>query len=149
MNSSSDVARVLTLVDAMEEPMDEVLFLCVVENCIRIKRLDMLSKHADKFMRRQGAAAKLTAPTYGCMIKAYGQAHDLRRAWEMWNQMVSNQVQPTAVTLGVMVEALVANGRTSEAWQLAQSMLTDGETQPLVNTVIYASILKGFSNNKQ
>merc|ERR1719440_2229099 len=48
-----------------------------------------------------------------------------------------------------MIEALVANGCASEAWQLAQKMWSDKSTRPLVNTVIYSSILKGFANAKE
>merc|ERR1719311_947258 len=48
-----------------------------------------------------------------------------------------------------MVEALVANGCTSDAWELAQKMWNDKSTRPLVNTVIYSSILKGFANAKE
>jgi pentatricopeptide repeat protein len=147
MSSLADVSRVLALIDAMDQPMDEVLFLSVVEACIRTGRLDLLSKQTEKFMR-QGAAASLTAPTYGSMIKAYGHARDLKRIWDLWGQMIAHNVQPTAVTLGCMVEALVGNGRTNEAWQLAQKMINDDSTKPLVNTVIYSSILKGFAHAK-
>jgi pentatricopeptide repeat protein len=148
MSSLSDVSRVLALIDAMEQPMDEVLFLSVVEACIRTGRLDLLSKQTEKFMR-QGASASLTAPTYGSMIKAYGHARDLKRVWDLWGQMIAHRVQPTAVTLGCMVEALVANGHTGDAWKLAQNMLKDEISQSLVNTVIYSSILKGFANAKE
>merc|ERR1719453_924763 len=48
-----------------------------------------------------------------------------------------------------MVEALVANGCTMEAWELAQKIWNDKTTRPLVNTVIYSSILKGFANAKE
>merc|ERR1719440_1796005 len=48
-----------------------------------------------------------------------------------------------------MVEALVANGRCGEAWELAQHMWEGKSTRPLVNTVIYSSILKGFANAKE
>merc|ERR1719359_1232754 len=44
-----------------------------------------------------------------------------------------------------MVEALVANGQTQEAWELVQSLLKDESSKPLVNTVICSSILKGFA----
>merc|ERR1719449_483908 len=128
----------------MDQPMDEVLFPSVVEACIRLQRLDMLSRQTEKFMK-QGASASLTAPTYGSMIKAYGHARDLKRVWHLWEQMLSNNVQPTSVTLGCMVEALVANGRTREAWGLVQKMWAGDGTRSLVNTVIYSSILKGFS----
>lgn len=82
------------------------------------------------------------------MIKAYGHARDVKRVWELWAQMLASGVQPTAVTLGCMVEALVANSCTCDAWQLAQKMWEDDSTRPLVNTVIYSSILKGFAAAK-
>merc|ERR1719321_2216122 len=48
-----------------------------------------------------------------------------------------------------MVEALVANGRSNEAWQLAKKMWNEEITRPLINTVIYSSILKGFAHTKE
>merc|ERR1719337_227251 len=48
-----------------------------------------------------------------------------------------------------MVEALTTNGRTSEAWQLVQEMWKDQKNRSLVNTVIYSSILKGFSHTRE
>merc|ERR1719316_2323280 len=148
LNSLADVSRVLALIDSMDQPMDEVLFPSVVEACIKSGRLDMLSRQTEKFLK-QGASATLTAPTYGSMIKAYGHARDVKRVWHLWDQMLFHQVQPTSVTLGCMVAALVANGRTGEAWGLVQKMWSSESTRDLVNTVIYSSILKGFSHTKE
>merc|ERR1719409_2314223 len=97
----------------------------------------------------QQGGSSLSAPTYGSMIKAYGHARDVKRVWHLWDQMLFHQVQPTSVTLGCMVEALVANCRTGEAWQLVQKMWSAESTRPVVNTVIYSSILKGFSHSKE
>jgi pentatricopeptide repeat protein len=44
-----------------------------------------------------------------------------------------------------MVEALVANGCTADAWDLARNLWNDTNTRQLVNTVIYSTILKGFA----
>merc|ERR1719387_1933351 len=148
MNSVSDVSRVLALIDNMDQPMDEVLFPSVVEACIKTGRLDLLSRQTEKFMQ-QGGSSSLTAPTYGSMIKAYGHARDVKRVWHLWDQMLFHNVQPTSVTLGCMVEALVANGRCMEAWQLVQKMWDGGSHRALVNTVIYSSILKGFAQTKE
>lgn len=145
MTPASEVQRVLLLIDAMTEPMDEVLFLTVVEACIRTGRLDALSRQMSKFMQLS-ASASLTAPTYGSMIKAFGHARDVNRVWQIWEQMTAHKVLPTSVTLGCMVEALVANGCTNDAWKLTQKMWNEEDTRPLVNTVIYSSILKGFAN---
>jgi pentatricopeptide repeat protein len=146
--SPVEVNKVLALIDAMDQPMDEVLFLSVVEACIRTDRLDMLSRQMDKFKNQAGSTG-LTAPTYGSMIKAFGHAHDTKQVWFLWRQMINNNVLPTSVTLGCMVESLVANGCPSDAWQLARDMLDDESTRPLVNTVIYSSILKGFASARE
>jgi len=148
LSSLADVSRVLALIDSMDQPMDEVLFLSVVEACIRTGRLDLLSRQTEKFLS-QGSAVSLTAPTFGSMIKAYGHARDVKRVKELWCQMLTHKIQPTAVTLGCMIEALVANGCTMEAWELTQKMWSDKSTRGLVNTVIYSSILKGFANAKE
>jgi len=146
--SLSEVSKVLALIDAMQEPMDEVLFLSVVDACIRTKNTDKLARQMDRFMR-QGNAAGLSAPTYGMMIKAFGQARDIDKVWSLWKQMNGCKVVPTSVTLGCMVEALVANGYTSDAWQLVCKLQAEQSTRPLVNTIIYSSILKGFASARE
>jgi len=44
-----------------------------------------------------------------------------------------------------MVEALVINCCTADAWELAKTLRNEESTRPLVNTVIYTTILKGFA----
>jgi pentatricopeptide repeat protein len=144
--SVQEVSRVLVLIDATAEAMDEVLFMAVAEACVRINRLDMLNKQLERFQRQ--ASAGLSAETYGSLIKAYGRARDTKRVWDLWGQMVAGRSQLTSVTLGCMVEALVANGQSKEAWKLVKDMLNGQGTQPLVNTVICSSILKGFAYSK-
>merc|ERR1719281_862869 len=132
----------------MVDKMDEVLFSSVIEACIRIHRLDLLSEMMRKYAQ-QGGLLALTAPTYGSMIKAYGQAHDVERLWELWNEMSQREVKPTAITLGCMIDALVKNGCVDDAWQLLNKLLSDEQLHTLVNTVIYSTILKGFCMSKQ
>merc|ERR1719326_346765 len=90
----TDISRTMDLIDRMEEPMDEVLFSSVIEACIRVGQLDLLSAKMRKYAQ-QGGLLALTAPTYGSMIKAYGQARDIERIWELWTEMTSRQVKPT------------------------------------------------------
>merc|ERR1719214_140255 len=145
---AQDVAETMELLMDMDEPMDEVLFSSVIEACIRIRRLDLLSEMMRKYAK-QGGLLALTAPTYGSMIKAYGQAHDVERLWELWNEMSQREVKPTAITLGCMIDALVKNGCVDDAWQLLNTLLDDEQMRTLVNTVIYSTILKGFAMSKQ
>jgi len=143
-NGANEVSHILEMVDATGQKMDDVLFATVVEACARTNCFDLLSKQTSKFAREGGSLA-LTAPTYGSMIKAYGQMWDVKRVWELWGEMTGNNIQPTAITLGCMVEALVSNRRTAEAWQLVQETLKEESTRLLVNTVIYSTIIKGFA----
>merc|ERR1719161_628477 len=59
--------------------------------------------------------------------------------------MEDRGVQPTSITLGCMTEALVANSRPDEAWDLLQVQFQTEERQGCVNTVIYSTVLKGFA----
>jgi len=147
-NNSTDLARVMELINAMDASVDEVLFASVAEACIRTGRLDLLSKWARQH-KRTGGFQNLSAPTYGSMIKAYGQARDVEQVWALWEEMISRQVQPTSITLGCMVEALVMNRCTDQAWDLVQKLWTDENHKALLNTVIYSTILKGFAMSKQ
>jgi len=145
---SDDVSRTMDLVQQSTDSMDEVLFSSVIEACLRIGRLDLLSEQTRKFAR-QGGMGKLSAPTYGSMIKAYGQARDVERMWELWNEMEKREVQATSITLGCMVDALVKNQCVEDAWDLVHVILDDASRCKLVNNIIYSTILKGFAMTKQ
>jgi len=144
--TTGEFRKVLALVDTLD-PMDEVLFHIIAETCIRLGQLHLLSKYQEK-LQSQGSSPILAAPTYGAMMKAHGKARDVKRVKELWAEMEHLGVQPTAITCGCMVEALVSNRCTSDAWKLVQQLRNDDITRPLVNTVIYSTILKGFSNAK-
>jgi len=144
----ADLSRVMNLIDTMETPMDEVLFASVAEACIRTGCLDVLSERTKQYSDKGGLHG-LTAPTYGSMIKAYGQAHDIDQVWVLWEEMSKRQVRPTSITLGCMVEALVMNHCSDQAWQLVQKLSTDESLKSLLNTVIYSTILKGFAMSKR
>merc|ERR1719191_1140104 len=145
---TQDITDTMELLKQIDEPMDEVLFSSVIEACIRTRRLDLLSEMMRKYAK-QGGLLALTAPTYGSMIKAYGQAHDVERLWELWNEMTQREVGPTAITLGCMIDALVKNQAVDSAWQLLHELLQDEQLNTLVNTVIYSTVLKGFAMSKQ
>jgi len=143
-SSEAEVKSVTDLIDEIEESIDEVLFSSVIEACIRIKQLALLTDIMRRH-RRKGGFVNLTAPTYGSMIKAYGQAGDLARVRELWQEMEERGVKPTSITLGCMTEALVVSGEAEEAFQLLQQQLGTEERKASVNTVIYSTVLKGFA----
>jgi len=146
--SKQDVKRTMDLIEYMEDPMDEVLFSSIIEACLRVGQLDLLSRQMQKYAR-QGGLIALTAPTYGSMIKAYGQARDIERMWELWHEMGKRQVKPTAITIGCMIDALVKNHCVEDAWNLVHELMSDPARKALVNNVIYSTVLKGFAMTKQ
>jgi len=145
---AADVSKVAELMDAMETGVDEVLFASMAEACIRTGRLDLLSERT-RMWTMSGMTLGLSAPTYGSMIKAYGQAHDIDQVWALWEEMGKREVRPTSITLGCMVEALVMNRCADQAWQLVQKLWNDEAQKSLLNTVIYSTILKGFAMAKR
>merc|ERR1719337_776173 len=130
----SSVIEACIRIGQLDEPMDEVLFSSVIEACIRVGQLDLLSDKMRKYAQ-QGGLLALTAPTYGSMIKAYGQARDVERIWELWTEMTKRHVKPTAITLGCMVDALVMNHCVEEAFSLVHKVWEDVENKESVNTV--------------
>jgi pentatricopeptide repeat protein len=145
---TDDCDRVMALVDSMQEKMDEVLFSSVVEACIRIGRLDAVAVQMRKFAS-QGGLVALTSQTYGSLFKAYGQAGDMEKLWELWNEMEQREVMPTSVTVGCFVDALASNGCAEEALSLVHRLLLDPKRASLVNNIIFSTLLKGFGLTKQ
>merc|ERR1719379_134982 len=147
-SATDDVRQAMALIDNMQEDMDEVLFASVVEACVRVGQLDLLSSKLQQYASFGGLAG-LTAPTYGSMIKAYGRARDIERVRELWNEMRRRHVTPTSITLGCMVDALVSNSLPDEAFELVREIRDESEFAEILNTVIYSTLLKGFAQSRQ
>merc|ERR1719217_578078 len=147
-SATDDVRQAMALIDNMQEEMDEVLFASVVEACVRVGQLDLLSSKLQQYASFGGLAG-LTAPTYGSMIKAYGRARDIERVRELWNEMRRRHVRPTSITLGCVIDALVNNGFPDEAFSLVREIKEDETCQDILNTVIYSTLLKGFAQARQ
>merc|ERR1719502_1703273 len=147
-SAPDDVRQAMSLIDNLQEDMDEVLFASVIEACVRVGQLDLLSTKLQQYASFGGLAG-LTAPTYGSMIKAYGRARDIERVRELWNEMRRRHVTPTSITLGCMVDALVSNGFPDEAFDLVREIRDESEFADILNTVIYSTLLKGFAQTRQ
>ncbi|CAK0823467.1 unnamed protein product, partial [Prorocentrum cordatum] len=143
-----DVERTLAILDATSEGMDEVLLSSVCEACIRSNRADLLASQ----LRRQRAQRQVLlrgAHTFGSVIRAYGFVGDLQGVWDTWNDMRARGILPTSITMGCMVEALVVNDGPDAGYALIRKALADAQMRPLVNVIIYNSVLKGFAQKKQ
>lgn len=145
---ANDLLRALQILDTMEESMDEVLLSSVCEACIRANRPDLLT---DQLKRQSGPKPVQVngAHTFGSLIRAYGFVNDVDGVWHSWRLMRSRSICPTSITLGCMVEAIVSNGQIEKGYSLIREAMADPDMRPLVNAVIYCSVLKGFSHEKR
>merc|ERR1719159_1635984 len=142
-----NVERVMNLVAELPGPIDEVLLSSMVEACVRLHRVDVLSKLLNQ-CKDEKKGLKLSAPSYGSLIKAYAQVGDVTQMWALWREMGQREVKPTAVTLGCMIDALVTNNKVNDAWKLVNQVYAKEETRDLINTIIYSTILKGFAKEQ-
>eukprot|EP00416_Gambierdiscus_australes_P026198 CAMPEP_0171061560 /NCGR_PEP_ID=MMETSP0766_2-20121228/4515_1 /TAXON_ID=439317 /ORGANISM="Gambierdiscus australes, Strain CAWD 149" /LENGTH=738 /DNA_ID=CAMNT_0011517259 /DNA_START=86 /DNA_END=2302 /DNA_ORIENTATION=+ len=143
----SDVERSMAFVDSMEDAMDEVLLSSFCEACIRVGRTDLLKRQLQRQRGSKGVQV-CGAHTFGSIIRAYGFLKDLDGAWMAWRQMFARSVLPTSITIGCMVEALVSNGDPEGGYQLIRELAAGEQTRPLLNAIIYCSVLKGFCHHK-
>merc|ERR1719253_2557935 len=131
-----------------DEPMDEVLLSSVVEACVRIGKPDLLASKLQQ-LQGNGNIAVTGSHTFGSLIKAYGRARDIDGVWRCWKEMRSRHIKPTCITLGCMVEAIVSNGDTEGAFDLIHQIREDEMCRDALNSVIYCSVLKGFTREKK
>jgi len=143
-----DVMKTMDLLNAMDEPMDEVLLSSVVEACVRIGKPELLTAKL-KQLEQGGEITVNGSHTFGSLIKAYGHARDIDGVWKCWKEMRSRHIRPTSITLGCMVEAVVSNGDTEGAYELIHQMHDDEQCRDALNSVIYCSVLKGFTREKK
>jgi pentatricopeptide repeat protein len=147
-SSQTDIATTMDLIKSMDDTMDEVLLSSVVEACVRICQPDLLEKQ----LKHLGDSAPINingSHTYGSLIKAYGHAKDLTSIWRCWKEMRSRHITPTCITMGCMIDAIVNNGDTEGAYDLIHQMQEDEQCRDVVNSVIYCSILKGFTRERK
>jgi len=149
INSSScaELAKINELTDSCDIPMDEVLFGSFAEACIRCQLLTPLWNRLQQLTK--GDRVQISPPTYGNMMKAYGQAQDVPKVKSLWVHMCIQNVKMTPITLGCLMEALVANHCAEHAWDIVGKIWEDPEQRNLINTVVYSTIVKGFTMLKQ
>merc|ERR1719355_177167 len=147
-SSQTDIEKTMDLIKTMDESMDEVLLSSIVEACVRIGKPDLLESQL-KQLKDSTPITINGSHTYGSLIKAYGHAKDIGGIWRCWKEMRSRHIKPTSITLGCMVEAIVSNGDTEGAFDLIHQMQDDEQCRDALNSVIYCSVLKGFTREKK
>mmetsp|Transcript_23455 Transcript_23455/g.66957 ORF Transcript_23455/g.66957 Transcript_23455/m.66957 type:complete len:1029 (-) Transcript_23455:41-3127(-) len=146
-SNTAEVERIMTFVGELDDCMDEVLLSSICEACIRAGRSDLLANQLKRQRSSRGIQIN-GAHTFGSVIRGYGFLNDLEGAWEAWTEMRSRKIVPTSITIGCMVEALVSNGDPEAGFNLIHELAADEKARPLLNAVVYCSVVKGFTHQK-
>merc|ERR1740115_532415 len=147
-SSQTDIVKTMDLIDTMDETMDEVLLSSVVEACVRMGKPDLLEIQLKKLQNSPDITIN-GSHTYGSLIKAYGHCGNVDGIWRCWKEMRSRHISPSSITIGCMIQAIVRNGDTEGAYDLIQQIQDDENCRGSLNSVVYCSVLKGFTREKK
>merc|ERR1719265_2169954 len=140
MRSFAEAAPILAYLDRETVDIfnDSILLNTALDACIQHRDAGRLKMMLESFSRSEGNAS---VQTYGLLIKASSCIGDTKRCKLLWREMTHERnVQPNAMTLGCMIDALVTAQLVDDAVELFQQW----KEFVTVNTVIYATLMKGF-----
>ena len=109
--NSSDVKRAIALLDSCHIDIckDEVLLNTVLDCCTRLRETRRLQNVLEQVEKQKPPSS---VPTYSLLIKAYGFLRRVEKCWELWQEMTEKRhFEPSEITLGCMIDALVSNGK--------------------------------------
>ena len=66
---------------------------------------------------QQGGLPALTAPTYGSMIKAYGQANNAEKVWALWGRTPSWRRTPSVALWGTVLQPPLSSWGRTPSWR--------------------------------
>jgi len=122
---------------------DEILLNSVLETCTRHQEFRRLESILGRF---ENSSLRASVSTYGSLIKAAGTLKKLPQCWRYWNALEERGMEPTAIVLGCMLDALVCNSEVEQAVDLLKSWKGKGLPS---NAIMYSTIIKGFAGSGQ
>jgi len=140
MRSPAQAEPILALLDRVNIDMwrDNILLNTALDACIQHRDATRLAKILDIYNR---CNMDVSVQTYGLLIKGGCTIGDTRRCKLWWREMTEEKrIQPNAMTLGCMIDALVTVQHVDEAVNL----FSEWKKTVTVNTVIYSTLMKGF-----
>lgn len=122
---------------------DAVLLTTVVDACVWHKEHHRLEHIVESYLTSD---LKPPVPVYGSLIKASKCIRRIDLAWSLWRELVNERgLDPSAIVLGCMLDALVCNKLVDEA----TLMYEEWRSKIQLSTVIYSTLAKGFLNSGQ
>lgn len=119
------------------EDSDQVLFNTLLDTCCLVKDLSRLEATHSKMKQMKVAPSSVTL---GVLVKAYGQAGNLPKVLQYWDEMAPQRIKANEVTYGCMLDACIKNGNMEKAIEIWEDMKKAGKHK---NTVLYTTVIKG------
>jgi len=143
---AEDVDRIIALIKRASVTPDEVLVNCLLDACVRLRDTQRLTHILEQF-RATGVVPSPHA--YTMLIRAYGHARRLDRAWELWHELTGGRASPVGEdAFAGMVEACLAssdlNGAAS-VFREVRERLPEFQRAPSV----FAAVAKACIQCKQ
>merc|ERR550532_2789849 len=136
------VSLVERFMQLQPEEADEILFNALLDTHCRMK--DSAGLEAT-LRRMHELRIEPSHVTLGILVKAYGQACDVKSVLRLWDEMADQRRQANAVTYGCMINACVRCGQTEKAVEIFNEMKQFGKH---CNTILYTTLIKGYGNEK-
>lgn len=136
------VSLVERFMQLQPEEADEILFNALLDTHCRMK--DSAGLEAT-LRRMHELKIEPSHVTLGILVKAYGQACDIKSVLRVWTEMVEQRRQANAVTYGCMINACVRCGQTEKAVEIFNEMKV---LKKHCNTILYTTLIKGYGNEK-
>lgn len=136
------IALVEKFIDLQPKDVDEVLFNALLDTCCRLKDLSRLEATVQRMKELKVSPSPVTL---GILVKTHGQAGDLQKVLQVWNEMELQREQANAVTYGCMIDACVKCGHLEKAVEIFKGMRSSGKHR---NTILYTTLIKGYGLEK-
>lgn len=136
------VSLVERFMQLQPEEADEILFNALLDTHCRMK--DSAGLEAT-LARMRELGIEPSHVTLGILVKAYGQACDIKSVLRLWDEMSDQRQQANAVTYGCMINACVRCGQTEKAADIFNEMK---QLRKHCNTILYTTLIKGYGNEK-
>jgi len=146
------IDKALALIAKHSVKVDEYFVNVALEACLALKDARCTKKALDTLWNSGWTMPKqATMQTYGLLIKAYGQSHGLKEAWELWTELTQEKhMEPSEQLYGQMLDVLVGNDSLEDALKIFQDMKAAHKSSLSSQgfAVAYAMIIRGFAQQK-